>query len=328
MRSSRRPLSAPPRGSCGPSSPNRGPPCRLRRVPRCRWPSASTSARRSFAGRWKRSIPGSARSASQVSSAWGSRTARTGSPPARSVRPGLFTCSGEQTPETARGSPARIARKRAWSPLAAALLRLRQATRPVYVGKPFAAAGSSPVCRTERPGATAGRHDRPNQRMDSRNRSRAMSLTDRFALVLIAGHGASVNNPHASALPARYSGGHCSPAAQRARRAPAFARGIVVPEDTAFCGSTTTTDDVTIYEPIIPRWAPRTGAAGGAPDRRRLARAERARRLPRAETQAILPAAPATGPSCDQAGRRRLPGFVPRLGGARRVRPGEPGVPA
>jgi len=225
------------------------------------------------------------------------------------LRPGLFTCSGEPTPETERADrAARIAAraKRAWGRFKLAAISsfaFVEATGPVYVGKLLRDAlglsgNGAPNDPAPRPADTIGL----DQRIEMAEAVlRAMSLTDRFArLVLIAGHGANVvNNPHASALHCGACGGYSGDVNARllaslinARdvRAGLVARGIVVPEDTLFLAALhdTTTDDVTIYDadhPSADHAADLAAAKGWLQTGGGLARAERARRLPRAGTQ-------------------------------------------
>lgn len=133
---------------------------------------------------------------------------------------------------------------------------------------------------------------------------RAMSMTEGFArLVVIAGHGASVeNNPFASALQCGACGGHSGEVNARllagllndsAVRAALPERGIEVPDDTLFIAALhdTTTDAITLYSGDVEtgahiddiRQARRWFAAAG-----RLARAERSPRLPRATDSETL----------------------------------------
>lgn len=228
------------------------------------------------------------------------------------LRPGLFTCSGEQTPETERADrTARIAAraKRAWGRFklaAVSSFAFVEATGPVYVGKLLRDAlgltrNAAPNDPAPRPADTIGLDQRIEM---AETVLRAMSLTDRFArLVLIAGHGASVvNNPHASALHCGACGGYSGEVNARLLasllnapdvRTSLLARGIVVPEDTLFLAALhdTTTDDVTIYDAdhsSVEHAADLTAARGWLQTAGGLARAERARRLPRAETQADI----------------------------------------
>ena len=127
---------------------------------------------------------------------------------------------------------------------------------------------------------------------------RAMSLTDRFAkVVLLAGHGANVvNNPHASGLHCGACGGYSGEVNARllARllndgevRQGLAGRGIAVPDDTLFLAALhdTTTDRVILYDRDVAvgdhaadmkkvrHWLDAAGKA---------TRGERALRLPRA----------------------------------------------
>lgn len=228
------------------------------------------------------------------------------------LRPGLFTCSGEPTPETKRADrAARIAAraKRAWGRFKLAAISsfaFVEATGPVYVGKLLRDAlgltrNAAPNDPAPRPADTIGLDQQIEM---AETVLRAMSLTDRFAkLVLIAGHGANVvNNPYASALHCGACGGYSGEVNARLLasllnapdvRTGLLARGIVVPEDTLFLAALhdTTTDDVTIYDAdhsSVDHVADLTAAKGWLQTAGGLARAERARRLPRAGTQADI----------------------------------------
>ena len=228
------------------------------------------------------------------------------------LRPGLFTCSGEPTPQTERADrAARIAAraKRAWGRFKLAAISsfaFVEATGPVYVGKLLRdALGLSGNGATNDPAPRPADTIGLDQRIEmAETVLRAMSLTDRFArLVLIAGHGANVvNNPHASALHCGACGGYSGEVNARllasllnepAVRAGLVARGIAIPEDTLFLAALhdTTTDDVTIYDadhPFEDHTTDLIAAKGWLQAAGSLARAERARRLPRAETHADI----------------------------------------
>lgn len=228
------------------------------------------------------------------------------------LRPGLFTCSGEPTPETERADrAARIAAraKRAWGRFKLAAISsfaFVEATGPGYVGKLLRDAlglsgNGAPNDPAPRPADAIGLDQRISM---AETVLRAMSLTDRFArLVLIAGHGANVvNNPHASALHCGACGGYSGEVNARLLasllnapdvRTGLLARGIVVPEDTLFLAALhdTTTDDVTIYDAdhsSVDHAADLTAAKGWLKTAGGLARAERVKRLPRAGTQADI----------------------------------------
>ncbi|MCO6389034.1 YbcC family protein [Aliihoeflea sp. 40Bstr573] len=228
------------------------------------------------------------------------------------LRPGLFTCSGEPTPETERADrAARIAAraKRAWGRFKLAAISsfaFVEATGPVYVGKLLRDAlgltrNAAPNDPAPRPADTIGLDQRIAM---AETVLRAMSLTDGFArLVLIAGHGASVvNNPHASALHCGACGGYSGEVNARLLasllnapdvRTGLVARGIVVPEDTLFLAALhdTTTDHVTIYDAdhsSVDHAADLAAAKDWLQTAGGLARAERAGRLPRARTQADI----------------------------------------
>lgn len=228
------------------------------------------------------------------------------------LKPGLFTCSGEPTPETERADRAvrtGARAKRAWARFklaAIASFAFVEATGPVYVGKLLRDAlgltgNAAPNDPAPRPADTIGLDQRIAM---AENVLKAMSLTDRFArLVLITGHGANVvNNPHASALHCGACGGYSGEVNARLLasllnapdvRSGLLARGIVVPEDALFLAALhdTTTDDVTIYDADHPSEDHATdlaAARGWLQSAAGLARAERARRLPRADTEADI----------------------------------------
>ncbi|RED49145.1 YbcC family protein [Aestuariispira insulae] len=132
---------------------------------------------------------------------------------------------------------------------------------------------------------------------------RAMSLTTEFAsVVLLAGHGATVeNNPHASALNCGACGGHAGDVSARLLagllnqsdvRAGLVGKGIEIPADTVFVAALhdSTTDKVTLFndfggkasgEQLVKVQAWLDGAA-------KASRAERMLRLPGAKTEKDL----------------------------------------
>jgi len=172
-----------------------------------------------------------------------------------------------------------------------------EAMGPVYAGKLFRdglalaapATPSDPPPRFDPPLDTGSRIAAAEQVL------RAMSLTDRFArVVVMAGHGARVtNNPHASGLQCGACGGYSGEVNARLLagllndpevRAGLAPRGIEIPDDTLFVGAfhDTTTDTVEVYEDHpdprladdlarVRAWLEQAG---------RLARADRAPRLP------------------------------------------------
>ncbi|WP_200896880.1 YbcC family protein [Devosia soli] len=228
------------------------------------------------------------------------------------LKPGLFTCSGEPTPQTEQADrAARITARarRAWGRFKLAAISsfaFVEATGPVYIGKLLRDAlgltgNGAPNDPAPRPVDAIGLDQRIAM---AETVLRAMSLTDRFAkLVLIAGHGANVvNNPHASALHCGACGGYSGEVNARllasllnepAVRAGLVLRGIAIPDDTLFLAALhdTTTDNVTIYDkdhPSAEHAADLAAAKGWLQSAGRLARAERAMRLPRAEKQADI----------------------------------------
>jgi uncharacterized protein YbcC (UPF0753/DUF2309 family) len=228
------------------------------------------------------------------------------------LTPGVFTSSGERSPEVERTDlAARIAARasRAWGRFKLAAISsfaFVEATGPVYVGKLLR--DGLGLVRQHAPNDPA---PCPTEALDLETRLsmaasvlKAMSLTDGFArLVLLAGHGASVvNNPHASALNCGACGGYSGEVNARLLaallndrevRAGLATRGIVIPQDTLFLGALhdTTTDAVKLYDADHPsashaadldqvrRWLASAGA---------LARGERALRLPRVDHAADI----------------------------------------
>ncbi len=229
------------------------------------------------------------------------------------LKPGLFTCSGEPTPEADKADrAARIAARarRAWGRFKLAAISsfaFVEAMGPVYVGKLLRdglglTRNAAPNDPAPRLADTLGLEQRITM---ASSVLKAMSLTDRFArMVLIAGHGANVvNNPHASALHCGACGGYSGEVNARLLatllndrdvRAGLAALGIEIPDDTLFLASLhdTTTDDVMVYDADhrsaahaadlqeTKRWLHLAGM---------LARAERAMRLPRAWREADIP---------------------------------------
>ncbi|MBU8537840.1 YbcC family protein [Falsiroseomonas tokyonensis] len=228
------------------------------------------------------------------------------------LKPAVFTCSGEATPEVAEADlAARIGAraKRAWGRFKLAAISsfaFVEAAGPIYVGRLLRDA-----LALKRAAAPKDPAPRPAQALDLETRLatasavlKAMSLTSGFArLVLLAGHGANVvNNPHASALHCGACGGYTGEVNARLLaallndsevRAGLAVRGIAIPEDTLFLGALhdTTTDAVTLYAEDHPsaahardldqaaRWLDSAGL---------LARDERALRLPRARGRADI----------------------------------------
>ena len=228
------------------------------------------------------------------------------------LTPGVFTCSGEPSPDGERTDlAARIAARasRAWGRFKLAAISsfaFVEATGLVYVGKLLR--DGLGLVRQHAPNDPA---PRPTEALDLETRLsmaasvlKAMSLTDGFArLVLLAGHGANVvNNPHASALHCGACGGYSGEVNARLLatllndrevRAGLATRGIAIPQDTLFLGALhdTTTDAVKLYDADHPsashaadldqvrRWLASAGA---------LARGERALRLPRADHAADI----------------------------------------
>ncbi len=222
------------------------------------------------------------------------------------LRPGVFSCTGEPDPETAKADhAARITARarRAWGRFKLAAISsfaFVEAAGPLYVGKLLKdglglAHASAPDRAAPRLPASLDIATRVTM---AATILRAMSLAGDFArLVLLTGHGANVvNNPHASALHCGACGGYpgdvnarllASLLNDRDVRAGLAAEGIAIPDDTLFLGALhdTTTDAVTVFADDHPspahaadlgqatRWL---ATAGG------LARAERAMRLPRA----------------------------------------------
>jgi uncharacterized protein YbcC (UPF0753/DUF2309 family) len=220
------------------------------------------------------------------------------------LQPGLLTCSGDDSADTARrDQSARLAARatRAWGRFrlaAVSSFAFVEAMGPVYVSKLLRSGlgfAKNPVPCDPAPRYT------PEPGLDARVAMaekvlRSMSLTHGFArLVVIAGHGAKVvNNPHASMLHCGACGGFSGDVNARllatllndaAVRAGLGERGIAIPDDTLFLAALheTTTDSVTLYKEDHPsadhagdiaqakNWFAEAGA---------LARAERALRLP------------------------------------------------
>jgi len=222
------------------------------------------------------------------------------------LTPGVYTCSGQPTPEVETAElTARIRARatRAWGRFKLAAISsfaFVEAAGPIYVAKLL------------RDGLALTRHTAPNDpaprptdNLDLRTRLtmatsilKAMSLTTGFArLVLLTGHGANVvNNPHASALHCGACGGYSGEVNARLLasllndqdvRAGLAERGIAIPEDTLFLAALhdTTTDDVNIYtadHPTASHAKALEQAERWLESASLLARSERALRLPRA----------------------------------------------
>ncbi|RVU35769.1 DUF2309 domain-containing protein [Hwanghaeella grinnelliae] len=219
------------------------------------------------------------------------------------INPAVESSSGtenEKGEDTAMRYKARA--KRAWGRFklaAVSSFAFVEAMGPAYIGKLLADGlclnGGSPA--TEPP----PRFD-PELVLETKIASaetvlRAMSLTDRFArVVLLVGHGSAVvNNPHASALQCGACGGYSGEVNARLLagllneskvREGLVARGIVIPSDTLFVGALhdTASDRVTLYDRDVAsnhhatdigrirQWLESAG---------KLTRGERALRLPR-----------------------------------------------
>jgi uncharacterized protein YbcC (UPF0753/DUF2309 family) len=222
------------------------------------------------------------------------------------LNPAVRSCSGGASHKTAdRDARYRARAIRAWGRFkqaAVSSFAFVEATGPVHFGKLVSDSFHwRAAARTVEP---APQFD-PALDLDTRAGAaekilRAMSLTSGFApLVILAGHGASVdNNPHASGLQCGACGGYSGEVNARllagllndpATRVRLTERGIAIPADTVFVAALhdTTTDEVALYDAehlpashsAAMKQAQAWLKAAGA-----LARGERAPRLPRARS--------------------------------------------